>query len=111
MWSVGVRDNGWRARTLIVRWSKATSSHCTCHSYKSKDITFRLLSDEATGALDAESKPVVQDVLESVIKNQAIIVVAHCFVIAVEKGNHEILIDIPDEFYAYLVALHSSAST
>ncbi|KAH9696148.1 hypothetical protein KPL71_023061 [Citrus sinensis] len=91
MWSVGVRDNA-IARAIVTNPKI-------------------LVSDEATSALDAESKPVVQDVLESVIKNQAIIVVAHCFAITVEKGNHEILIDIPYEFYAYLVALHSSAST
>ena len=84
-----------------------------------------LLLDEATSALDAESERVVQDALDRVMISRTTVVVAHRLstiknadVIAVvkngvivEKGKHEILINIPDGFYASLVALHVSAST
>lgn len=84
-----------------------------------------LLLDEATSALDAESERVVQDALDRVMKNRTTIVVAHRLStiknadmiavvkngVIVEKGKHENLINIPDGFYASLIALHSSAST
>ncbi|XP_050205105.1 ABC transporter B family member 11-like [Mercurialis annua] len=84
-----------------------------------------LLLDEATSALDVESERVVQDALDRVIVNRSTVVVAHRLstirnadVIAVlnngfivEKGSHEELINIPDGFYASLVALHMTAKT
>ncbi|KAH9731006.1 ABC transporter B family member 11 [Citrus sinensis] len=84
-----------------------------------------LLLDEATSALDAESERVVQDALDRVMKNRTTVVVAHRLStiknadmiavvkngVIVEKGKHENLINIPDGFYASLIALHSSAST
>lgn len=84
-----------------------------------------LLLDEATSALDAESERVVQDALDRVMKNRTTIVVAHRLStiknadmiavvkngVIVEKGKHENLINIPDGFYASLIALHSRAST
>ncbi|XVE77402.1 hypothetical protein DITRI_Ditri13aG0059700 [Diplodiscus trichospermus] len=82
-----------------------------------------LLLDEATSALDAESEQVVQDALDRVMVNRTTVVVAHRLstiknadVIAVvrngvivEKGQHEILINIKNGFYASLLALHMSA--
>ncbi|XP_026435584.1 ABC transporter B family member 11-like isoform X2 [Papaver somniferum] len=84
-----------------------------------------LLLDEATSALDAESERVVQDALDRVIVNRTTVVVAHRLatirnanVIAVvkngtivEKGNHNMLINIENGVYASLVALHMSGSS
>ncbi|KAI5345573.1 hypothetical protein L3X38_013450 [Prunus dulcis] len=84
-----------------------------------------LLLDEATSALDAESEQVVQDALDRIMVDRTTIVVAHRLstikgadvtavlkngVIA-EKGKHETLIGIKDGIYAFLVALHASASS
>ncbi|XP_017699893.2 ABC transporter B family member 21-like [Phoenix dactylifera] len=84
-----------------------------------------LLLDEATSALDAESERIVQDALDRVMVNRTTIVIAHRLstirgadMIAVvkhgaiiEKGRHEMLINIKDGAYASLVALHSRASS
>ncbi|PON83068.1 ABC transporter [Trema orientale] len=81
-----------------------------------------LLLDEATSALDAESERVVQDALDNVVVNRTTVVVAHRLstiqsadVIAVvkngviiEKGSHNILMQIKGGFYASLVALYTS---
>ncbi|KAB1228134.1 ABC transporter B family member 21 [Morella rubra] len=84
-----------------------------------------LLLDEATSALGVESENVVQDALDRVMVNRTTVVVAHrlstiknadliAFVkngVILEKGKHESLINIKDECYAFLVALHMSAAT
>ncbi|XP_026446430.1 ABC transporter B family member 11-like isoform X2 [Papaver somniferum] len=84
-----------------------------------------LLLDEATSALDAESERVVQDALDRVIVNRTTVVVAHRLTTIrnanvigvvkngtiVEKGNHNMLINMENGVYASLVALHMSGSS
>ncbi|XP_020597237.1 ABC transporter B family member 5-like [Phalaenopsis equestris] len=84
-----------------------------------------LLLDEATSALDAESERIVQDALDRVMVNRTTVVVAHRLTtiknadliavvkngVIIEKGKHNILIDINGGAYASLVALHSSSTT
>lgn len=83
-----------------------------------------LLLDEATSALDAESEPVVQDALDTVMVNRTTVVVAHRLatiknadMIAVvkngviaEKGRHDALMRINNGAYASLVALHVNST-
>lgn len=77
-----------------------------------------LLLDEATSALDSESEHLVQQALDSLMKNRTTIIVAHrlstvrdadqIFVLdgglVVEKGPHEELVKISGGLYASLVA-------
>uniref|UniRef100_A0A453FA98 ABC transporter B family member 4 n=1 Tax=Aegilops tauschii subsp. strangulata TaxID=200361 RepID=A0A453FA98_AEGTS len=83
-----------------------------------------LLLDEATSALDAESERIVQDALDNVMVGRTTVVVAHRLstikgadIIAVlkdgaivEKGRHEVLMNIKDGVYASLVELRSASS-
>ncbi|KAI4965094.1 hypothetical protein ZWY2020_057507 [Hordeum vulgare] len=83
-----------------------------------------LLLDEATSALDAESERIVQDALDHVMVGRTTVVVAHRLstikgadIIAVlkegtivEKGRHEVLMNIKDGVYASLVELRSASS-
>jgi ATP-binding cassette subfamily B (MDR/TAP) protein 1 len=82
----------------------------------------KVLLDEATNALDAESEKVVQDALDRVMVERTTIIVAHRLstikgadLIAVvkngviaEKGKHEALLHKGGD-YASLVALHTHA--
>ncbi|KAH0462510.1 hypothetical protein IEQ34_010085 [Dendrobium chrysotoxum] len=84
-----------------------------------------LLFDEATSALDAESERIVQDALDRVMVNRTTVVVAHRLTtiknadliavvkngVIIEKGKHDILMNINDGAYASLVALQSSETT
>ncbi|CAN4082123.1 unnamed protein product [Withania somnifera] len=83
-----------------------------------------LLLDEATSALDAESERIVQEALDRVMVNRTTVVVAHRFstikgadIIAVmkngvivEKGRHDVLMNIKDGVYASLVALQMNSA-
>nr|GMD08275.1 ABC transporter B family member 9-like [Ipomoea batatas] len=83
-----------------------------------------LLLDEATSALDTESEHVVQEALDRVMVSRTTVVIAHRLVtirgadligvvkngVIIEKGRHEVLMDIVDGVYASLVALHVKAS-
>lgn len=83
-----------------------------------------LLLDEATSALDAESEHVVQDALDRVMVNRTTIIVAHRLAtikganiiavmkngVIVEKGGHEVLMEIKDGAYASLMAIQMHPS-
>ncbi|XP_069150564.1 ABC transporter B family member 9 [Solanum lycopersicum] len=83
-----------------------------------------LLLDEATSALDAESERIVQEALDRVMVNRTTVVVAHRLAtikgadiiavmkngVIVEKGRHDVLMNIKDGAYASLVALHMTSA-
>ena len=78
-----------------------------------------LILDEATSALDTESERLVQDALTKLMANRTSIVIAHrlstikhadCICVLenghiVEKGTHDILINIENGIYKYLHSL------
>ncbi|KAM3361926.1 ABC transporter B family member 9-like isoform X2 [Capsicum galapagoense] len=83
-----------------------------------------LLLDEATSALDAESERIVQEALDGIMVNRTTVVVAHRLTtirgadiiavmkngVIVEKGRHDVLMNIEDGVYASLVALSMTSA-
>ena len=78
-----------------------------------------LLLDEATSALDLESERLVQDALDrkTVVVAHRLSTIKDADVIAfikngtiVEKGKHQMLINVKDGIYASLVAPHTITS-
>ncbi|MCD7457389.1 ATP-binding cassette sub- B member 9 [Datura stramonium] len=83
-----------------------------------------LLLDEATSALDVESECIVQEALDRIMVNRTTVVVAHRLTtikgadviavmkngVIVEKGRHDVLMNIKDGVYASLVALQMTST-